>query len=1409
MAIGKASVVRTVNRFDRNADAGSAGESRIRKVTEGKADEARPVALNQLGDGKLSFRMVVRIKQWQARARRRPVPKGKVFVEKLVHLATWHAPDFGPQTGLKEPVDPIQQRWIELSDADYANQVNETRKRVRQIRKDREFLETCYDLLDSNQDGKLAPEEIEHWAALLLADRSFVALDKPNCALKYWMGRNECGRLTDAERFDLQARLGKKQYPRERLQYDWQDFLLVTLDFYTLAGTLAMHRTFCRLLAPFDGESSDQPCATEPPPVALPRPPAKLLRHQCAVIQAGSWTQRVGAREVSGLKHRPPRLPLPPVRVDMLGPLRPRQPLRATTPVTTSVPETTNRPLRAPQTLAPLCEQGRAQESAPAPQPPPATSPSADAGQVATAWSQYDVDSYGHVLGYVGPAMQKTVNERVNLGVMPRGLRQLSVETARSARRVTLDLRAVRTSDLGAPANPSFEKGQIKYGWQNNLPVVIIPGLCSSGLEVKKSDVSPAWEGERVWFSLEKLGGQRSATTRAAAKTVGLAAEVAAAPVKLVGHVIAHHGKLDTIGTHFMRFHLHRARDLIAADVDGQSDPVARVELLNGEGDVVDKTESSIKNNTRNPFWDESFDLGLHVLMDDIHAVRITLLDDDGIFSKRDHLGETIIELQHNLSSAGFRALPRAWHKLHDTRVRDRRTGFTKDILDSLAEVSRVVGSHSKATFGGEIECWADVISVDRASESSELDSECDSGREPGTPTPGTLLRSPTLVQEAALTMIDVTARATAAALDGAVSAIGVMSKPALEVGDSLKTMSGRPTENDDTSPRSRLTQVDAAQLQGLDTQLWLRHMMLAPDAHSDPPGIKVRAVPGLSGVDYLQPGAVMQATTWVFGPVIKFLMSGGYDESNLKGAPYDWRMPPMYLEKRDNYFSELCTTIVEMYHDNRNKPVVLLAHSMGNNTAHYFTNWVLNNSDKVQQVERAGATKSNGEAWLDKYVYSLFGIGGPYLGACEALRSCITGDDMGIGPALLPAEHARKLCHHMGSGAWLLPAGRLAEEQPVAYDSVERKTETSVRLADGVASGHFEPRTVDEALRRHAAEHVAEQKQQWYGRDPCLPGGSSMMPPPVKRVFHVYGTNLDTQVGFVFKHEEGTHELDTSVNFGRVDGMRYHHGIIWETNDTSQRALRDDTFTEDARRPPETTQIRRVSGDGTVPYTSLQHTLSWNSPRCLSQVVELDRAEHREILADGRFHQVLGDYLCDTLVVYVIAARNLAAKDLLSRSSDPYCIVTLHSSPTNPQRRTKTHKHTLNPEFNEAFTFGSGQPGHVSGDVLASARVVTVEVRDSDLGGLTSDHIGKMALPFQTIVESPTHAVNGWFKLLPDDHADDPDLASNAAHLCNGEIFVHFELESAGQSFRGVSDHLEIVHENMRSYETDTNGAH
>eukprot|EP01052_Picozoa_sp_SAG31_P064996 SAG31_NODE_23831_length_494_cov_1.939241_2_plen_92_part_01 len=42
-------------------------------------------------------------------------------------------------------------------------------------------------------------------------------------------------------------------------------------------------------------------------------------------------------------------------------------------------------------------------------------------------------------------------------------------------------------------------------------------------------------------------------------------------------------------------------------------------------------------------------------------------------------------------------------------------------------------------------------------------------------------------------------------------------------------------------------------------------------------------------------------------------------------------------------------------------------------------------------------------------------------------------------------------------------------------------------------------------------------------------------------------------------------------------------------------------------------------------------------------------------------FHEVLTGYLCETLVVYCLRARNLPVKDRLAQSSDPYLLVTLH----------------------------------------------------------------------------------------------------------------------------------------------------
>lgn len=140
----------------------------------------------------------------------------------------------------------------------------------------------------------------------------------------------------------------------------------------------------------------------------------------------------------------------------------------------------------------------------------------------------------------------------------------------------------------------------------------------------------------------------------------------------------------------------------------------------------------------------------------------------------------------------------------------------------------------------------------------------------------------------------------------------------------------------------------------------WLKHMMLGGDMESDAPGIKVRAIPGLEGVDYLAPGAITSHISYVFGPVIKVLEEKGYNSengsTNLMAAPYDWRLAPCTMEERDKYFTKTMACIEELYASNDSTPVVLLCHSLGCKVAHYLLNFALD---------------SRGQSWIDKYVHT------------------------------------------------------------------------------------------------------------------------------------------------------------------------------------------------------------------------------------------------------------------------------------------------------------------------------------------------------------------------------------------------------------------------------------------------------
>jgi hypothetical protein len=130
----------------------------------------------------------------------------------------------------------------------------------------------------------------------------------------------------------------------------------------------------------------------------------------------------------------------------------------------------------------------------------------------------------------------------------------------------------------------------------------------------------------------------------------------------------------------------------------------------------------------------------------------------------------------------------------------------------------------------------------------------------------------------------------------------------------------------------------------------------------------------------------------------------------------------------------------------------------------------------------------------------------------------------------------------------------------------------------------------------------------------------SSSQTPPVKRVHAIYGINLPTEMAGVYERQDtclsndrlrNLYQLDTQATVDRASGYTVKGGLMFETKHTLQTVAGG----------------RRVSGDGTVPYWSLQHPKSWEGPSCEVSVVELEGAGHREILADARFHKAVLDY--------------------------------------------------------------------------------------------------------------------------------------------------------------------------------------
>jgi len=149
-------------------------------------------------------------------------------------------------------------------------------------------------------------------------------------------------------------------------------------------------------------------------------------------------------------------------------------------------------------------------------------------------------------------------------------------------------------------------------------------------------------------------------------------------------------------------------------------------------------------------------------------------------------------------------------------------------------------------------------------------------------------------------------------------------------------------------------------------------------------------------GFEYLDP-SVKSETVYFANLVNSFVKLGYVRGQNLLGAPYDWRLAPLYLQ---NYMDDLKYMIETAYSVNQSK-VAIVAHSLGNL---FFKSF-------LQTVS---------QEWKDQYILTYVAASPPWVGAFTAVQSLTSGYNFGI--PYLPAADAKIVQRTFLSTYFLLP---------------------------------------------------------------------------------------------------------------------------------------------------------------------------------------------------------------------------------------------------------------------------------------------------------------------------------------------------------------------------------------------------
>ena len=372
----------------------------------------------------------------------------------------------------------------------------------------------------------------------------------------------------------------------------------------------------------------------------------------------------------------------------------------------------------------------------------------------------------------------------------------------------------------------------------------------------------------------------------------------------------------------------------------------------------------------------------------------------------------------------------------------------------------------------------------------------------------------------------------------------------------------------------------------------WLDQMQLAADGITPAQDPDFNwPVQGLSAISALDPSPFMFHATWYCYYVIRALQTAGYGPAQLAAAPYDWRTAPTGLSRRHDYFTGLRRTIEKLYADNRQAPVTIVAHSLGNRVTQYFLQWM-------------GSDPSAGQPWIDRYVARYIAVSPLWIGAPRSVREALTGGYQ-LGP--LSIQGMKPVVQSYGVIPWMFPV------TPTQH----RYLNTGAFVFLGSDAN---PLDIAAALSQGRATGMARFLEDYYRKDPNFtmagtPTGSlAVARPPVAKLDVFYATGRLTEIGAYYRADaEG---LSVDATAGTSDpNFSAHHGVRYEASGQTRQAV-DGT---------------QNSGDGTVPYGSLTYFKVWNEQNPATPVTghEIAGSEHTRILGDRRFlsalMQVLG----------------------------------------------------------------------------------------------------------------------------------------------------------------------------------------